>query len=177
MDLCFSGYAAMSFADAARALLALGRDRLVRELDVWDSSGEANRSFFSSGTGIDDALGVLDISFEDARRISCHFASETGPGGGSLMLEVVKLDRPDLAGIDGQIHWPSDRPTSVTAALEGELERFVVDVVAALRGVVTVSDEDDSSLVASCATIRWSWFPLYSPESSRSSRRPSGRPC
>lgn len=149
MDLCFSGYATMSFGDAARALLGLGRNRPLRELDLWDSSGEANRSFFSAGTGIDDALAVLDISFDVARRISCHFASETGPDGGSLMLEVVKLEAPPpvLAGIDGQVFWPADRLASLESDLEAELEGFVVDVVGAVRGVVTVSDEDDRSLV------------------------------
>jgi hypothetical protein len=150
MDLCFSGYTATNFVDAAQMLFALGRRRSLPRLDIWGEHGEPNRSHFSSGTGIDDALGLLDIRFDKTVRISCHFGRENEADEGSLIFEVVRSDRPgNVSGIDGLVLWPTNPSGMLAADLERELERFIVDAVATFRGFVTVSDEDDQSLVVS----------------------------
>lgn len=137
----------MKFADAAQALFALARRRSLQELDLWGENGEANRSYFSSGMGVNDALGVLDIRYDETVRISCHFGRGSASDRGSLILELVKSDHPSsVSGIEGQVLLPTEPDGTLTVDLEHELEAFIIDATAALRGVITVSDEDDRSL-------------------------------
>lgn len=146
-DLCFTGFTGHAFEESASRLLTLARNRPARELLLWDDTGTPNRSVFHSGATIDDALSVLEFDLSALSRVTCRMGLRAPARPSSMSLGVARLDQASIAGIEGQILWSNDDVRLHAEALEHELRSLACDAAEQLDGLVTVSNEDDDSLI------------------------------
>jgi len=146
-DLCFTGFTGHAFEESASRLLTLARNRPARELLLWDDTGSPNRSVFHSGATIDDALSLLEFDLSALSRVTCRMGLSDPDNPSSMSLGVARLDQPSIAGIEGQILWSDDDVRLHAKTVEDELRSLAGDAAEHLDGLVTVSDEDDDSLI------------------------------
>lgn len=66
-----SGICRASLEDCAPRLLEYCKNYRVSKLEVWDLTDHVDVTTFSEGSGLEDALGILEFKFHDVKRIAC----------------------------------------------------------------------------------------------------------
>jgi hypothetical protein len=144
-DYCLSGSSEARLSHSFEVVRELDRVASVSEITCWDHGGRANRVSFSEGTGIADAMAVLEFDLDATARFMIVFHPTIANVRTNVNLSIARHE--DGVRVDGQLYMAHllDNADSPTEVLDDLAALLLVIARCLDADYLAVCDEDDMS--------------------------------